>query len=469
MGKVLFHNCRYLITGPHENGGILENCDLLVEGNKIKALGSSTDIEPFYPHGEVLQIIDCSHKIVMPGLVDAHNHVGELHALLVEGWLDTPIQGITDALDRIYWPADGWLTEKSAYDLTLFGLLNMLKHGVTTHANASPMPHAVYRASVDAGGRALILPQMVTSVELHGLDARSHITLTENAIQKYHNTHDGLIQVGVHPNCTFNCRQSLLRQGMALAIQHDVKYVIHYGETQDEVNSSNALWVNEGGLLRHLHNLGLLSPRTILIHGTLLNEEEIDLLAETETALVHCPATNAWFGYCANLPYMRKAGLRVGLGTDMPSHNLFNVMLSVLQHHAIMPRKLRGIEPDKIFELATLGGAQVLGLDDKIGTLQSGKLADMVTIDLSHNSSLFPLDSQNLLAMLAINGAGTHVCDSMVNGKFLIRDGAFTHLDEATIIARAQEWCDIFANDYATSVQHNKPMTKRVHDDFLME
>jgi len=468
MGKVQFQNCRYLITSAHENGGVLERCDLLVEGNKIKAVGPTTEIQAYRPPEEDLQIIDCSRKIVMPGLIDAHNHVGEVHALLVESWLDTPIQGITDALDRIYWPADGWLTEESAYDLTLFGMVNMIKHGVTTHANASALPHAVYRASVAAGGRAVLLPQMVTSVELHGLDESSHISLTEQTIQKYHNTHDGLIQVGVHPNCTFNNRQSLLRKGMELAIQYDVKYVIHYGETLDEVNSSNTLWAHEGGLVRHLNNLGLLSPRTILIHGTLLNEEEIDLLAETETALVHCPATNAWFGNCANLPYMLKAGLPVGLGTDMPAHNLFNVLLSVLQHQAIMPRKLRGIVPEKIFELATQGGAQVLGLGDEVGSLHPGKLADIVTIDLRYNSSLFPLDSHNLLAMLATNGAGTQVSDSMVNGEFLRIDGAFIHLDEEAIVARAQEWCDIFAEFYATSKQLNQPMTKRLHDDFLM-
>ncbi len=467
MGKVLFHNCRYLITGAPGNDDILEGCDLLIGDTQIKALGSPTEVENHYSQEDSIETIDCANKIVMPGLVDAHNHVGELHALLVEGWLDSPLTGTVDALNRIYWPADGWLTEESAYDLTLFGLLNMLKHGVTTHANASPLPHAVYRASVDAGLRTVIHPQMVTSVELHGMDEKAHLTTTEEVIQRYHNTHDGRIQVGIHPNCTFNCSQSLLSRSMELANEYDVQFAIHYGETPEEVDSSNALWASEGGLVQHFYNTGLLSQRTIIFHGTLLNETEIDLLGETDTALVHCPATNAWFGYCAYLPYMLKAGLRIGLGTDMPSHNIFNVMFSVLQHQAIMPRQLRGIEPAKIFELATLGGAQVLGLADEVGTLEPGKRADVVTIDLSHNSSLFPLNRWVLLAMLATNGAGTQVNDSMVNGHLLIRDGAFTRLDEAAIIGRAQDWCDQFSDYYLDSMQHNKSMVKRVHQDFL--
>jgi cytosine/adenosine deaminase-related metal-dependent hydrolase len=229
------------------------------------------------------------------------------------------------------------------------------------------------------------------------------------------------------------------------------------------------LWAKEGGLVQHLFNAGLLSHRTVIFHGTLLSEAEIDLLAETDSAVVHCPATNAWFGYCAYLPYMLKAGLRIGLGTDMPSHNLFNVMFSVLQHQAIMPREVRGIEPATIFELATLGGAQALGLGSEIGTLQPGKSADVVTIDLSHNSSLFPLNSQVLFSMLATNGAGTEVNDAMVNGNFLRRDGAFISLDETAIIVRAQEWCDEFSAYYLGSKQDNKPMVKWVHDDFLPE
>jgi len=466
MGKVLFHNCRYLITGAPGTGVILEGDDLLIEDAQIKAIGSPTDVKNHYSHADNLETLDCANKIVMPGLVDAHNHVGEAHALLVEGWLDTPLSGISDALDRVYWPADGWLTGESAYDLTLFGLLNMLKHGVTTHANASPLPHAVYRASVEAGLRTVIHPQMVTSVELHGMDERAHLATAEEVIQRYHNTHDGRIRVGIHPNCTFNCSQSLLIRSMALADEYDVQFAIHYAETPEEVESSNALWASEGGLVQHFFNAGLLSRRTIIFHGTLLNETEIDLLRETDTALVHCPATNAWFGNCAYLPYMLRAGLRIGLGTDMPTHNIFNVMFSVLQHQAIMPRELRGIEPAKIFELATLGGAQVLGLAGEIGTLEPGKRADVVTIDLSHNSSLFPLNRQVLLAMLATNGAGTQVADSMVNGDFLIRDGAFTHLDEEAIIGRAQEWCDKFSAYYLDNKQHNKPMVKRVHDDF---
>ena len=470
MGKVLFRNCRYLILRAAPESGVLRDGGLFVDGSRILAVGASAEVEAAHGHQPGVEVVDARHKIVMPGLVDAHNHVGEAHALLVFGWLESPILGLPDALDRVYWPAYGWFTEESVYDLTLFGLLNVLKHGATTHANALPFPDAVYQASVDAGVRAVIHPQMVGSVQLPDAPGeQEYLALTRRAIRSYHNTLDGRIRVGVHPNCTFNCSQRLLTDGMALAREHGVQFATHLAESPDEKSRSDSLWSTEGGLLAHLHRIGLLGPQTVLFHGTLLDEREIDLLAETDTALVHCPATNSIFGQCAYLPHMLRAGVRVGLGTDCVTHNLFNVMLSVSQLHNVMPRRLRGLEPWRPFELATLGGARALRWDDQIGALEPGKRADVVTIDLERNTSLFPLDTQNLLSMLALNGAGSEVCDAMVDGEFLRREGAFTRLDEGSIIARAQDRCDQFAADYQAARTAGRPMFRRLQEEFRQE
>ncbi len=161
MSGILFHDCTYLVTRPAPEQ-IIEGGGLLIEGDRVVAVGPSAEVMARYGQSQDVEMVDASGKIVLPGLVDAHNHVGEAHALLIPGWLRTPVKGIVDALERMYWPADGWLTDESAYDLTLLGLLNMIKHGVTTHANASALPDAVYRASVEAGVRAVIHPQMVT-------------------------------------------------------------------------------------------------------------------------------------------------------------------------------------------------------------------------------------------------------------------------------------------------------------------
>ncbi|MBN1262349.1 MAG: amidohydrolase family protein [Anaerolineae bacterium] len=467
MNKTLFRNSRFLISRPTPFGGILEDGAVYVEGPHIKAVGPSAEIEAQYGDQEGLEIIDCRNKIVMPGLVDSHNHVGEAQMFLIFGWLDTPLQGIVDTAIRVLWPAYNWLTEESVYDLTLFGLVNMLKHGTTTYANAFTFPDAVYRAAAYARMRTVIHVQMITSVNLP--DARNeqeYLALTEDAIKNYHNTHDGLIQVGVHPSATYNCTQSMLIKGLELAEQYDVQYATHVAEAPDEKGRADATWADEGGQIQHLKNIGLMSPRSLFFHGAALNEREIDMLAETGTALAHCPPTNSILGNCAYLPYMLQAGVKVGLGTDCPTHNLFNVMLSVSQQHNIMPREMRGLMPWTPFELATTGGARALRLEDKIGALEPGKRADIVTIDLRRNTGLFPLNVGNLLTFLAFNGPGVEVADAMVDGQFLRRDGEFTIFDEEAIIAKAQEWCDKFTMDWFAAQKSGDPMFNRVHEEY---
>jgi 5-methylthioadenosine/S-adenosylhomocysteine deaminase len=467
LNKLLIRNCKYLVTRPGSIEGIIQDGAVYVEGPEIISVGKSSQLEALYSSQPGLDILDASNKAVLPGLVDAHNHVGEVHTLLVEGWLDTPITGIIDAMDRIYWPAYNWLTEESAYDLTLFGLLHVLKHGATTHADAMIFPEAIYRASLKAHARTVIQPQMITSVQLpDAKDENEYLAHTEAAIRNYHRSANDMVHVAVHPCAIYNCHEDFLIKAMDLARAYDVQFVTHIAESPDEMHRQEQVYQAGGGLIRHLRHLDLLGSHTTLFHGTLLTEPDIDILAQTGTSLVHCPSTNAWFGYCAYLPYMLQAGLSVGLGTDCVTHNMFNVMFSVMQHHNIMPRQLRRVDPEKIFELATLGSARVLGLDNTIGSLVPGKKADIITLDLENNSSLFPLSPQVFYSMLALNGAGSQACDVLIDGVFVRRDAQFTFLDEPAIIARAQRWCDKFGFDYHHMQQAHQPMFTRIHPEF---
>jgi cytosine/adenosine deaminase-related metal-dependent hydrolase len=467
MSKMLLCNARYLVSRPGPAGGIFEDGAVYIDGPLVGDVGRSADLEARYLHLPGLDVIDMKDKIILPGLVDAHNHVGEAHTLLVEGWLDTPIRGIVDATDRIYWPAYGWLTEESAYDLTLFGLLNVLKHGATTHADAMIFPEAMAHASIHARARTILHPQMISSVALPDAGSdQEYLAQTEAVICNYHNQLDGLIRVGVHANAVFNCSPELLLKGMELAWQYGVQFAVHIAESDDEKARADLAWGAQGGLVGHMQELGLVGRQTLLFHGSLLNEAEIDYLAGADAALIHCPATNAWFGQCAYLPYMVQTGMRLGLGTDCVTHDLFSVMLSVLQHHNIMPRPLRGLPTWKIFELATLGGARALGMEDQIGSLEPGKRADLITLDLRRNTSLFPLSVESLYDRLALTAAGSEACDVIIDGIFIRRQGAFTSLDEEAIIARAAEWCRKFSRDYASAHIAGQPFVRRIQPEF---
>ena len=470
MNKVLFKNCRYLICKAAPEKGILEDGAVYVEGSVIKAVGPTAVIERLVID-ENTEVLDCRNKIVMPGLIDSHNHVGEYHQFLILGMSSwKPVRGIIDVLHHYIWPAWTWLTEESTYDLTLLGIVNLLKHGTTTTANAFHFPDAVYKAAEHSRMRMVIQPQMVTAYEMSdGLDEQGYLAQTEDAIRNYHNTLDGRITVDVHTSWPWNCTESMLVKGMALAEKYDVQFATHLFEAPDEKRLANELCANEGGAIQYLRNIGLVNERSVFFHCTQLNEEEIDIMAETGCAITHCPTNNARKGDCAYLPYMRDAGVRLGLATDNPTGNLFKDMAAMSLFHNIMPREKRSVPVWVPLELATTGSAKVLRMDDRVGTLEPDKRADIITIDLRRNTDLMPLNAGMLFYFLCINGPGAVAADVMVDGVFLRREGEFTILDEEAIIAKATQWFEKFTDYYVKGQEERQSLIKLVHNEFTRQ
>ena len=470
MNKVLFKNCRYLICKAAPEKGILEDGAVYVEGPVIKAVGPTAEIERLVTD-ENTEVLDCRNKIVMPGLIDSHNHVGEYHQFLILGMSSwKPVRGIIDVLHHYIWPAWTWLTEESTYDLTLLGIVNLLKHGTTTTANAFHFPDAVYKAAELSRMRMVIQPQMVTAYEMSdGLDEQGYLAQTEDAIRNYHNTLDGRITVDVHTSWPWNCTESMLVKGMALAEKYDVQFATHLFEAPDEKRLANELCANEGGAIQYLRNIGLVNERSVFFHCTQLNEEEIDIMAEAGCAITHCPTNNARKGDCAYLPYMRDAGVRLGLATDNPTGNLFKDMAAMSLFHNIMPREKRSVPVWAPLELATTGSAKVLRMDDRVGTLEPDKRADIITIDLRRNTDLMPLNAGMLFYFLCINGPGAVAADVMVDGVFLRREGEFTMLDEEAIIAKATQWFEKFTDYYVKGQEERRSLIKLVHNEFTRQ
>ena len=466
MSGVLFKNCRYLITKADPDEGVIENGAVYVDGPIIKAVGATKDVEP--QADASAEVVDCSDKIVMPGLIDSHNHVGEYHQFLILGMSSwQPVRGILDVLHHYIYPAWAWLTPESSYDLTLLGLLNMLKHGTTTTANAFHFPDAVYRAAEHARMRMVIQPQMVTSYELADrLDGPGYLAETEDAIKNYHKSLDGLITVDVHTSWPWNTTRSVQVRGMELAHEYDVQFTTHLYEAPDEKRLADELCADIGGPIQYLLDIGLVNERSVFFHCTQMDERDIDIMAEAGAGIVHCPTNNARKGDCAYVPYMLDAGVRVGLGTDNPTGNLFKDMAAMSLFHNIMPREKRSVPVGVPLDLATMGSARVLRMEDRVGTLEVGKRADIITIDLRRNTDLMPLNAGMLLYFLCINGPGTEVADAMVDGKFLRRDGEFTIFDEDAIIARGMEWFEKFTEYYETGQRERRTLVNLVHEEF---
>ncbi|PJF38210.1 MAG: hypothetical protein CUN55_18170, partial [Phototrophicales bacterium] len=168
----------------------------------------------------------------------------------------------------------------------------------------------------------------------------------------------------VHPSSTYNCHEWFLKECAALASKYDVGIATHLAESVDEVERARAVWPQ--GEVRRAYELGLMGPKTLFFHSCVLDDEEIALYAETGTSAAHCPPTNSMLGNVARVPAMLAAGVNVGLGTDMPTHDMFKAMLSCSQQHTIMPREIRGLMPWTPLEMATTKAARALNLQDDI-------------------------------------------------------------------------------------------------------
>jgi cytosine/adenosine deaminase-related metal-dependent hydrolase len=287
---------------------------------------------------------------------------------------------------------------------------------------------------------------------------------TEAAIQKWHGAGNGRVTYRVHASAMYNCYEWFLKDCAKLANKYDVGFAMHLAESVDEVAHAREIWPQ--GEVHRAYELGLMGPKNLFFHSCILNDEEISLYAETHTSVAHNPPTNSMLGNVAPVPKMLAEGVNVGIGTDMPTHDMFNVMRSVSQQHNIMPREPRGLFPWTLLEMATVGGARALNRQDEVGTLEPGMKADIITLNLERNTHLLPLTCETLVTLITINGSSGDVSDVIVDGKVLMQDSKVNHLDEDIIVERAQYWTNEFLRYYHEKTEKREPLIPKVHGEF---
>lgn len=472
--RTLYSRCQYLIARP-DRREIMRDASVLTQGTDIIAVGAPCDVERLAGQADgTLRNVDCSRKLVMPGFVNGHNHspwsvVNLVFSAASSTGIVVPEEpDFVQAIEDHVLAPMAWFREDSTYDLSMCGLMDQIRYGTTTTADANNYPAALYRAAVDSGIRSVVQPQMITNIMLDDLDEDGYLAQAEQCIREYHLAGSDRVTVAVHPSWPWNCTESLLVRGMELAENYDVQYATHLFELVAEKERADRIWADRGGAINYLKSLGLLNRRAIFFHGIELVDAEIDVLAEAGCALVHNPELNAeLFSRVADVPRWLATGMNVALGTDYGQFDMFTAMKLA----GLLPRVARGagpIDPWELLRMATIAGAKSLWLDHKIGTIEPGKRADLITIDLSRNSGLIPLcdDPDWIVALLTRQSTRMEVSDSMVNGEFLRRDGRFTTLDETEVVGRAQDWCRKFVSDYRQMTLSGKLWHRKVHPMF---
>ena len=379
-------------------------------------------------------IIDRTEHIVMPGLINAHNHAA---MSLLRGYADD-LSLMTWLNDHI-WPAEGqWVSYDFVYTGTQLAIAEMLKSGTTCFSDQYFFPDACAKAVDESGMRAQIAPPVIDFPNNWGKNAQENIDQTL-LLAKHFKNHER-ISVAFGPHAPYTVSDQPLTDILSLSEQHQFPVQMHIHETAFEV--SDALEKSGKRPLARLNELGLLNQNLQAVHMTQLNDDEIQMLANNQVSVVHCPESNLKLasGMCP-ITQLTQAGVNVCLGTDGAASNNDLDMFSEMRTAALLAKGVSGdataISAEQAIKMATINGAKALGLNAKIGSLEIGKQADLCIIECNHlNTS--PMYHVASSLVYATNSA--QVSDVYVNGQCLLQNKQLLSLDENALMQQAKDW-----------------------------
>jgi 5-methylthioadenosine/S-adenosylhomocysteine deaminase len=378
--------------------------------------------------------IDATRGIILPGLINAHAHVA---MTLFRGYADDLPLRIW-LFEKIFPLEQQVLNPQTVYRGALLGCLEMMGSGTTCFMDGYFFEDAAIRAIHEAGLRA-VAAQGIIDFPAPGVpDPRENMHIAGEFLKKWRGF-SPLIQPGLFCHSPVTCSRDTLEKALELSLGGSAPLQIHLSETLDEVQ---VLLKNMGKRpVRFLEEVGFLNPRLVAAHAVHLDDEEIDLLAARGVKVVHVPESNMKLSSgIAPVRTMRKAGLAVGLGTDgAASNNDLDVFLE-MDTAAKLAKVSTGdpvcLNAREVLRMATAGGASLLGLENEIGTLEEGKRADIIVVDLDapHLQPLY-----DPYSTLVYSARGSDVKDVIVNGRVLMKDRTFLTLDPEEVMAKVRE------------------------------
>jgi len=403
-------------------GSVLKNGAVAVRDGEIVAVGPAEELEQRY---EAREFIDASDCLVLPGFINTHTH---LAMTLLRGRADdVTLQGF---LERVLkWEAE-LLTPENVAAAVRLAAAESVRAGVTSALDMYWFHEAAGQAAREAGWRLLTGPTFMDVPEPP--DQRDFASRTAWA-RKDLEAYDG-IRPTVFAHSAYTLSPEQLTEVFALAREFGALVHIHAAENATEVATVEVKYGKRPVEL--LDSLGLLGPDVLLAHAVDLTGPEIAALARTGTSVAHCPVSNLKLGCgIAPVPRLLSAGVTVGLGTDgAVSSNSLDVLGAVRQ--AALVHKAGGdptaVGAEQAVRMATVEGARALGLGGLLGSLEAGKRADLVVVELS-GAHLRPLHDP--WSTLAYAARADDVRDTVVDGKVLMRGRALTTLDERAVIA----------------------------------
>ncbi|MGJ7575052.1 amidohydrolase family protein [Variovorax sp. RB2P76] len=417
---------------------ILRDGAIAVKGRDIVAVGPRAELLAKY-RGQ--KTIDAPQGLVTPGLIDAHNHPIDY---LIKGAIDETPQ-IIRLRDRVI-PYEDQITEDEAYLASMATFIEMIRQGTTCFADgAGPRPSAVARAALDSGIRGIVARKLADVAGPFGgnvLQTDEAIALANATVDEFHGAGDGRLRAwydldfpaAASPRLTQMVRDESEKRGVGV-ISHLVGRRAPPGQPEMTANPEIA----------QLERAGLLGPRTLLAHIGWIPPADIERLIQTRTSIVHCPGSsliggNGWVAHGV-IPELVAGGATMALGTDA---SVISRHLDMLRIMYVMAGVYKDVRCDplimnayQVFEMATIAAARALDWEDRIGSLEPGKAADLAIFDTS-SPHWWPDPFANPVPDLVYSGTGRDARTVVIDGKIVMEDGELLHIDVASIAPKVR-------------------------------
>ncbi len=420
----------WLLPVAPQNTALPQHGIAVTDGRIVAVADASTLHETFVP----ADAVHLEQHILMPGLINAHGHAA---MTLLRGAGED--QSLQDWLHQTIWPMEARLMNQEFVEIgTELAIAEMIQSGTTTFSDMYFFPEVVAGVALATGVRAQVAFPVIEFENIWSKNVSEGIHKGLALHDEYR--HKDRVSIAFGPHAPYTVSQENLTRVAMYANEVDAAVQIHVHENEQEINEAMAQ--HKRRWLPVLAECGLLGPNVQTVHMTQLNDEDLRLVIDTQTPVVHCPTSNLKLasGYCP-VGTLREVGVKVALGTDGAASNNALDMFSEMRLAALLAKHheqdaTAGNARDAL-RLATLGGAEVLGMAEQTGSLEVGKQADFISVDTRH-LSMQPLHDP--FAALVHGLAGNRVDNVYVAGQSLLKDGAFQLQDIDSLREPVAAW-----------------------------
>jgi 5-methylthioadenosine/S-adenosylhomocysteine deaminase len=434
VSEILLISARHLVPVRPENQ-VLDNHTVVVQGSKILEILPRQEATQRYPEA-VEKILD--GHVLIPGLINMHSHAP---MSLLRGYADD--LDMQSWLQHHIWPVENTLvSERFVADGTRLAIAEMLRGGTTCFNDLYFFPEVAIAIVQETGIRASLgfpVLDMPTPWSKSAADCLDKATRQLQAARN-NNRQDGRISFALAPHAPYSVNDDAFRQIAHLSAEWHIPVHLHLLETAYDISHSLAAYFERP--LQRLDRLGVLNERLLAVHMTQLEKTDIPLLKERGVNVIHCPRSNLKLssGYCP-IADLLQAGVNVSVGTDGAASNNRLDILSETQIAGLLAKGQTGnaacVDAFTQLEMMTINAATALGQSEVLGSIQPGKWADMVALDLSQPETQ-PL--HNVISQIAYAASSRQITDVWVAGRHLLQNGVLEHTDMTELLDNAAHW-----------------------------